>query len=90
MKLQSEREICGDLILMLMVSLKCGLWSFKKNVLVVQKAKNKDYVQFGSSVWTKTNLGLTVMVAALSVSTSEKHERRYILCRYIFHRISGN
>lgn len=49
MKLQSEREICGDLILMLMVSLKCGLWSFKKNVLVVQKAKNKDYIQFGSS-----------------------------------------
>lgn len=49
MKLQSEREICGDLILMLMVSLKCGLWSLKNNVLVVQKAKNKDYVQFGSS-----------------------------------------
>ena len=41
-------------------------------------------------VWTETKPGLRVTVAALSVSTSEKHERCYILCRHIFHRISGN
>lgn len=62
----------------------------KKMYWLCKKQKTKTMFSLVLLVWTETNPGLTVMVAALSVSTSEKHEWCYILCRYIFHRISGN
>lgn len=46
----------------------------KKMYWLCKKQKTKTIFSLVLLVWTETNPGLTVMVAALLVSTSEKHE----------------